>query len=116
MCGHGADRPGRLRVSMESGLEDRNNDVTHVETWDQVHVSMESGLEDRNNRPDHVAGLAGPIVSMESGLEDRNNRAARIHLACIPARLNGVRPRRPEQSVLRLSWVRTPLLSQWSPA
>ena len=36
-------------------------------------VSMESGLEDRNN--ERALGLGGCLVavSMESGLEDRNN-------------------------------------------
>ena len=36
-------------------------------------VSMESGLEDRNNRPGNLAGDVDRAVSMESGLEDRNN-------------------------------------------
>ena len=34
---------------------------------------------------------------MESGLEDRNNRAARRRGIKLHSRLNGVRPRRPEQ-------------------
>ena len=39
----------RLGVSMESGLEDRNNaDSAHAKAL-SLGVSMESGLEDRNN-------------------------------------------------------------------
>ena len=38
-------------VSMESGLEDRNNPPRMCLPADiEGHVSMESGLEDRNNR------------------------------------------------------------------
>ena len=37
-------------------------------------VSMESGLEDRNNLMSSIPLTAGPRVSMESGLEDRNNQ------------------------------------------
>ena len=36
-------------VSMESGLEDRNNRGRIAKVRDEVSVSMESGLEDRNN-------------------------------------------------------------------
>ena len=37
-------------VSMESGLEDRNNvDLLDGPAVTVFHVSMESGLEDRNN-------------------------------------------------------------------
>ena len=40
----------------------------------QWNVSMESGLEDRNNTsPYPQARKTPPTVSMESGLEDRNN-------------------------------------------
>ena len=40
----------------------------------QPPVSMESGLEDRNNlSPGLVLQTKLPVVSMESGLEDRNN-------------------------------------------
>ena len=39
-------------------------------------VSMESGLEDRNNRGLPVGIDPRAIVSMESGLEDRNNTRA----------------------------------------
>ena len=39
-----------------------------------MSVSMESGLEDRNNPPCiERRPLTGTPVSMESGLEDRNN-------------------------------------------
>ena len=59
-------------------------------------VSMESGLEDRNNqrRENHQPAL--DRVSMESGLEDRNNRDGSL-IRQISLGLNGVRPRRPEQ-------------------
>ena len=37
-------------------------------------VSMKSGLEDRNNRPNRGELSEHPTVSMKSGLEDRNNQ------------------------------------------
>ena len=41
-------------------------------------VSMESGLEDRNNRlTAFVQFITDLLVSMESGLEDRNNLVLR---------------------------------------
>ena len=113
---------GEVLVSMESGLEDRNNtamdprakhygarlngvrprrpeqsalngDNTAVGTL----VSMESGLEDRNNAEGTRSWVDNTTdVSMESGLEDRNNETARAHTGS-GSRLNGVRPRRPEQ-------------------
>mgnify|MGYP000935416990 CR=1 FL=1 len=125
-----AKREGRtVHVSMESGLEDRNNNTTtphhpptkqrlngvrprRPEQWYDTNpalgirldVSMESGLEDRNN------GRAGrdvlpepPLVSMESGLEDRNNRTVQASDVGACHRLNGVRPRRPEQSCNEVS-------------
>ena len=55
-------------VSMESGLEDRNNEVTPmwalplaIET-----VSMESGLEDRNNIVPMVKDAAAAMLSQWS--------------------------------------------------
>ena len=36
-------------------------------------VSMESGLDGRNNLTEHVGVHDQPIVSMESGLDGRNN-------------------------------------------
>ncbi len=39
------------RVSMESGLEDRNNLIERHIRSSFRFVSMESGLEDRNNAP-----------------------------------------------------------------
>ena len=63
----------RLRVSMESGLEDRNNSLLILDITPLLHVSMESGLEDRNN---YDCITEAPL--REEGL-------------------NGVRPRRPEQ-------------------
>ena len=65
----------RQMVSMESGLEDRNNHAHARPFWIGKRVSMESGLEDRNNlvgAPNISRVLS---VSMESGLEDRNNPA-----------------------------------------
>ena len=52
---------------------------------------------------------------MESGLEDRNNRGRQDLWAEGKERLNGVRPRRPEQFAdlcdgMHARW------SQWSPA
>ena len=79
-------------------------------------VSMESGLEDRNN----TAGTAGrpPArrVSMESGLEDRNNLCGLVQSGPQTLSLNGVRPRRPEQSGPEAYQSTTQGLSQWSPA
>ena len=39
---------------MESGLEDRNNEIYTAEGNIKVIVSMESGLEDRNNVEDYT--------------------------------------------------------------
>ena len=83
---------------MESGLEDRNNELLEAnritrgsslngvrprrteqlgpstrEIVLQAFVSMESGLEDRNNQRGIATALRTLGVSMESGLEDRNN-------------------------------------------
>ena len=53
---------------------------------------------------------------MESGLEDRNNEA-RVKTELAPkARLNGVRPRRPEQSRPEVTTPPLCVTSQWSPA
>ena len=84
-------------VSMESGLEGRNNlsDGTVVEA--EPVVSMESGLEGRNNTDVPQPRWMEKIVSMESGLEGRNNVTSRGGSPEKPNRLNGVRPRRPEQ-------------------
>ena len=99
---NGRITPGRWRgslVSMESGLEDRNNRVRPGGLHEMAHsVSMESGLEDRNN-PDSGSKTRtfGAVVSMESGLEDRNNSSMPSTSFEALSRLNGVRPRRPEQ-------------------
>ena len=60
-------------VSMESGLEDRNNAGGWLASPGPPGVSMESGLEDRNNPARVGPAGRGGRVSMESGLEDRNN-------------------------------------------
>ena len=84
-------------VSMESGLEDRNNLRPAIPHRPRGHVSMESGLEDRNNILHPWMPGSACTVSMESGLEDRNNyRPPRGRPRRHPC-LNGVRPRRPEQ-------------------
>ena len=59
---------------------------------------MESGLEDRNNIATLCYTAKNIFVSMESGLEDRNNFGGYRHAANPYRSLNGVRPRRPEQS------------------
>ena len=107
----------RWRVSMESGLEDRNNPaVAERGVTVTAFVSMESGLEDRNNCPYQNGLHAEVLVSMESGLEDRNN-SGHCGLADSPdPSLNGVRPRRPEQSGSRLAPATPGTWSQWSPA
>ena len=127
---------------MESGLEDRNN----LKITNQIEgavpglngvrprrpeqfvagvgvayavrtVSMESGLEDRNNRALWRALAVAARVSMESGLEDRNNASsAAVHVDIHAGRLNGVRPRRPEQSVREWGYRMPRRASQWSPA
>ena len=64
----------QARVSMKSGLEDRNNPPPDDGDNSGSIVSMKSGLEDRNNRVWPDAGCRGAVwVSMKSGLEDRNN-------------------------------------------
>ena len=110
-------------VSMESGLEGRNNRSSgyrarpvprclngvrprrpeqfgfgRLDLAAALTVSMESGLEGRNNaRTVAAEWLAALPVSMESGLEGRNNHHRRGCGVAAPTRLNGVRPRRPEQ-------------------
>ena len=60
---------------------------------------MKSGLEGRNNHPVVGADDAVVDVSMESGLDGRNNPSGAPSSRPRRCRLNGVRPRRPEQSV-----------------
>ena len=63
-------------VSIESGLEGRNNGLKTANGIAYVtQVSIESGLEGRNNWTTvstHWSDLG--TVSIESGLEGRNNR------------------------------------------
>ena len=68
-------------------------------------ISMKSGLEDRNN----AEGLAARVwlywvVSMKSGLEDRNNAFEGPALRNRLLSLNEVRPGRPEQWTGILAW------------
>ena len=61
-------------------------------------VSMESGLEGRNNQETTRTGeVALHLVSMESGLEGRNNRVEATYALPAVMGLNGDRPRRPVQ-------------------
>ena len=57
-----------------------------------------------------------PSVSMESGLEDRNNIWRRYGRYGLLLSLNGVRPRRPEQSAQVEAAISPASSSQWSPA
>ena len=107
---------GDERVSMESGLEDRNNLNNPVHLCLLLAVSMESGLEDRNNLTGAVELLVASSVSMESGLEDRNNQGGSPPAPGQDTRLNGVRPRRPEQCTSPPPATTPPAASQWSPA
>ena len=106
----------RYKVSMESGLEDRNN----IDIGDNLPrtdvVSMESGLEDRNIAKEQPFFFLCPFVSMESGLEDRNNSPPLHEGSALWSGLNGVRPRRPEQSLARGRDRPHGSRSQWSPA
>ena len=103
-------------------------------------VSMESGLDGRNNHGFRPVELNPFDVSMESGLDGRNN-TQRLPL-CSPEDdcLNGVRPRWPEQFHTKLTEIftlinvsmesgldgrnnamdigekRRLIMSQWSPA
>ena len=67
------ERLTQIRVSMESGLEGRNNGAQQSMSESVGDVSMESGLEGRNNRDVTHAETWDQVVSMESGLEGRNN-------------------------------------------
>ena len=66
-------------------------------------VSMKSGLEGRNNRPAHRPPGTAATVSMKSGLEGRNNCRSARHGSWSSPCLNEVRPRRPEQWVVRVN-------------
>ena len=90
-------------VSIESGLEGRNNGDLRDLVSANACVSIESGLEGRNNVGFQVAQYQRhDSVSIESDLEGRNNRGQRLWaVPLVPGRLNRVRPRRPEQSPTR---------------
>ena len=62
-------------VSIESGLEGRNNPSTGPTLLGRPSgVSIESGLEGRNNLAAGAGKAMGEVsVSIESGLEGRNN-------------------------------------------
>ena len=88
----------RRPVSMNSGLEDRNNLTAALAIRAPSElVSMKSGPESRNNREGNLGGLASGQVSMKSGLEGRNNLGHHLTYRQETAGLNGVRPRKPEQ-------------------
>ena len=94
--------PAAGQVSMESGLDGRNNGgVDDLRSASDL-VSMESGLDGRNNPASHSASpLRALRVSMESGLDGRNNERTKGNGWKWLLRLNGVRPRWPEQSLTR---------------
>ena len=93
---------GSRDVSMESGLDGRNNQVFLGEAGGLVDVSMESGLDGRNNLPGSVKMQTLLIVvSMESGLDGRNNGGLPAAVEPGHSGLNGVRPRWPEQWIGR---------------
>ncbi|VEH71323.1 Uncharacterised protein [Arachnia propionica] len=49
MLGNKIRKPGVRKVSMESGLDGRNNGLCDVDKDVTPEVSMESGLDGRNN-------------------------------------------------------------------
>ena len=68
--------------------------------WEEAKshlVSMESGLDGRNNLVGFAILRKAGHVSMESGLDGRNNVEARSQGKTRRESLNGVRPRWPEQ-------------------
>ena len=86
-----------LSVSMESGLDGRNNMMVQViDAW-RREVSMESGIDGRNNVRLRRRPVMSKRVSMESGLDGRNNGVEMTTEQPIDSGLNGVRPRWPEQ-------------------
>ena len=87
----------RPLVSMESGLDGRNNPAASRSVSSVDWVSMESGLDGRNNQAAEGKLDDEEGVSMESGLDGRNNYAPRRRRRRLRRRLNGVRPRWPEQ-------------------
>ena len=67
-----------LDVSMESGLDGRNNIGLSGRVDIPQSVSMESGLDGRNNSGDGKMLASDHGVSMESGLDGRNNSTRRL--------------------------------------
>ena len=105
-------------VSMESGLEGRNNTGGRIGGQDGEFVSMESGLEGRNNLWPSFSQTCPQTVSMESGLEGRNNlgpRAEQLQEALLVSMESGLEGRNnlPEALPRRDDTVPP---SQWSPA
>ena len=69
-----------------------------IHPWQHGHaVSMESGLDGRNNLHPHIDRVSLLVVSMESGLDGRNNTTDTACYTGWHFGLNGVRPRWPEQ-------------------
>ena len=142
LCGAGAAGLLVRVVSMESGLEGRNNGITvTVQPPPECSVSMESGLEGRNNGMylpmtiTNVIGLNGVrprrpeqcivqntnhcgvhMVSMESGLEGRNNSMGnRCSGGKRSVSMESGLEGRNNAQLLRAGAL-AHLLSQWSPA
>ena len=65
--------PPECGVSMESGLDGRNNHGRGNVLAFREEVSMESGLDGRNNAYNLDEQKLHIDVSMESGLDGRNN-------------------------------------------
>ena len=102
---------------MESGLEGRNNMITaKTMHHGRTLVSMESGLEGRNNGEVRTFGetARGGLNGVRPRRPEQSSRRnpAVDRSEC----LNGVRPRRPEQSGWLLVYMPGLGWSQWSPA
>ena len=106
-----------MAVSMESGLEGRNNVILSAYPHPLYSVSMESGLEGRNNlRLLDGTGERCDDVSMESGLEGRNNDSAchEVRATLDVSMESGLEGRNNQLTARRYEqwWMQ----SQWSPA
>ena len=106
------------KVSMESGLDGRNNWAVFSDNKRQQFCL--NGVRPRWPEQCDICGLApaqyAGSVSMESGLDGRNNVFLPLLQWSMLSGLNGVRPRWPEQSIVRIDFPASLDLSQWSPA